>query len=173
MKKILPIFMALALALAACSTSADSNGMPDDLKQKSEEMIQDSSDKDKMKEEPKHHENMESEEGHHHEGEGHHHHHAGVSFDLNKTMAKANQRTEIKVSLEKDGEALSNALVRYEYWMEGGKRKHYYTDKKKTGEQGSYTATVTFPSTGTYHFKVHVYKGDHLHTHKLFNFLVK
>lgn len=180
--------MALALPLAACSASADS-GMDDNAKQNSEEMNQnadqqnnemkkDSMDMEqeksdmKMTEESEHHEDMESEEGHHHhDGEGHHH--ADVSFDLNKTMAKANEDTEVKVYLKKDGKALSNALVRYEYWMDGGKQKHYYTDKRKTGDQGSYTATVTFPSTGTYHFKVHVYKGDHLHTHKVFEFMVE
>ena len=187
MIKLMPVLLACLLSLAACGTSANetNGGMDDNSKQDSEEMEQ-NSDMEKAEKSDQHEDDkvMKSEEeddhngdnakgneeGEHHEGEGHHD--ANLSFDLNKTTAKANEETEVRVSLQKADEILSGADVRYEYWIKG-EEKHVYTEKRKNSEQGEYKATVNFPESGTYQFKIHVYKGEEVHTHKKFEFIVK
>ncbi|MCA0173898.1 FixH family protein [Bacillus sp. RAR_GA_16] len=59
---------------------------------------------------------------------------------------------------------LTEANVRFEYWKEG-EEKHTYTDTEENSE-GMYEGTTEMSDPGTYKLKVHVEKGEELHTHK-------
>ncbi|WP_347551533.1 FixH family protein [Pseudalkalibacillus hwajinpoensis] len=95
--------------------------------------------------------------------DGHHedHHRPELNTMLeNDTQDPAVLMTEV---LE-DGHQLVEADVRFEYWKEG-EEKHTYTDAEEMGE-GMYEAKIEIPEPRTYNMKVHVEKGEQLHSHK-------
>ncbi|WP_283152790.1 FixH family protein [Guptibacillus hwajinpoensis] len=70
----------------------------------------------------------------------------------------------LKTTITEEEELLTEANVRFEYWKEG-EEKHTYTDTEENGE-GMYEGTTEISEPGTYKLKVHVEKGEELHTHK-------
>ncbi|WP_273833797.1 FixH family protein [Guptibacillus sedimenti] len=94
----------------------------------------------------------------HEEGHGHGGH---VSISLkNDVMDPALLVTTVTEA----GESLTEANVRFEYWIEG-EEKHTYTDADENSE-GVYEGISEISEPGTYKLKVHVEKGDELHAHK-------
>lgn len=99
-----------------------------------------------------------SDEGEHEDGHGHGGH---VSISLkNDEMDPAVLMTTVTESEQ----PLTEANVRFEYWKEG-EEKHTYTDTEENSE-GMYEGTTEMSDPGTYKLKVHVEKGEELHTHK-------
>ena len=94
--------------------------------------------------------------------EGHEHGHGGnVSISLkNDEMDPA----VLVTTVTEAEQPLTEANVRFEYWIEG-EEKHTYTDAEENSE-GMYEGTSEISEPGTYMLKVHVEKGEELHTHK-------
>ncbi|WP_166000480.1 FixH family protein [Bacillus sp. Cs-700] len=94
----------------------------------------------------------------HEEGHGHG---ADVAISLeNDEMDPAVLMTTITEAQQ----PLTEANVRFEYWKEG-EEKHTYTDAEENSE-GMYEGNLELSDPGMYKLKVHVEKGDELHTHK-------
>ncbi|SFJ36863.1 FixH family protein [Thermoflavimicrobium dichotomicum] len=102
-------------------------------------------------------------EGHSHQG---HVHDQAINLHVMlPQQAKKGQATSLVGHVQKEGKPLTQARVRFEIWQEG-KEQRQYVDTKEN-QPGEYTASYTFPETGTYHIKLHVEKeSEHLHEHK-------
>lgn len=111
--------------------------------------------------------------GHEH-GDTHQHgssetgeHHHGPSVDMHFQPAdviKANTAAALTVHLVQNNQPLTDAKVRFEYWLAEGD-KHEFVDARET-KAGEYTAnSAIFPASGSYTVKVHVEKGD-IHDHR-------
>lgn len=74
-----------------------------------------------------------------------------------------NQETSFTVHLQKGDQSLAEANVRLEIWK-GDEEQHQYVETKEI-QAGEYKAPCTFTSSGSYHLKIHVKKGD-LHEHQ-------
>ncbi len=72
--------------------------------------------------------------------------------------------TTLMAEIQKGDQLLTEGDVRFEYWKEG-EEKHIYTDAEEKGE-GMYEGMAEISEPGTYSLKVHVEKGEELHTHK-------
>ncbi|MGB8000452.1 MAG: FixH family protein, partial [Anaerobacillus sp.] len=72
--------------------------------------------------------------------------------------------TLLMTEIQKGDQPLTEGDVRFEYWKEG-EEKHIYTDTEEKGE-GMYEGMAEISEPGTYNLKVHVEKGEELHTHK-------
>lgn len=72
--------------------------------------------------------------------------------------------TLLMTEIQKGDQPLTEGDVRFEYWKEG-EEKHIYTDTEEQGE-GMYEGMAEISEPGTYNLKVHVEKGEELHTHK-------
>ncbi|MYL65062.1 hypothetical protein GLW07_17020 [Bacillus hwajinpoensis] len=92
--------------------------------------------------------------------EGHEHGHGGhVSISLKNDEVDP---TGLVTTITEAEEPLTEANVRFEYWIEGEK-KHTYTDADENSE-GVYEGISEISEPGTYTLKVHVEKGEELHT---------
>ncbi|MCA0993727.1 FixH family protein [Guptibacillus hwajinpoensis] len=90
------------------------------------------------------------------------HEHGGhVSISLKKDVMDSRV---LVTTVTEAGEPLTEANVRFEYWLEG-EEKHTYTDADENSE-GVYEGISEFSEPGAYKLKVHVEKGDELHAHK-------
>lgn len=88
----------------------------------------------------------------------------GVSIHLMEPdTIVAGKHAEWTVHLEQDGNPLTEARVRFEYWKTD-EEKHEFV-KTTEGEAGEYTAELHFAKSGEYQLTVHVEKGE-LHEHK-------
>ncbi|WLR58915.1 FixH family protein [Guptibacillus hwajinpoensis] len=167
MKRIsLTIGLTCLLALGACS------GTGDEATNSSEEVSQSSMNSEETGSMSKNEEAESSEEEQMEESslkimiteektEEHESHGAHVSISLeNDEMNPVVLMTKIA----EEEELLTEANVRFEYWKEG-EEKHTYTDTEENGE-GMYEGTTEISEPGTYKLKVHVEKGEELHTHK-------
>jgi len=95
-----------------------------------------------------------------------HHHGTGVEFHFHPDgHAVANKPVRWSVQLRSGNQALDKAHVQFEYWKQG-EAHHQFIDVVED-PAGTYTATVTLASSGTYVVKVHVEKGS-IHDHKEF-----
>ena len=83
---------------------------------------------------------------------------------------RASQPTVLKVRLEKGGEALTQAAVRFEYWQEGD-AKHQFVQTQES-QPGLYEANISFPSPATYSVKVHV-EAPGIHDHQTHTLTVR
>lgn len=93
------------------------------------------------------------------EDEGHH------ASDVHIMLEKDSDNPKVLTAKVKNGDsAIEGASVRFEYWKEG-EEKHIYTDAEEVGT-GEYQAKTEIMDAGTYNMKVHVEKGEDLHTHK-------
>lgn len=94
------------------------------------------------------------------------HDHSSLTVELSTANAvdgiKANTETTIIVHIsESDHTPFLDATVQLELWQDGDE-KHQYVNAIEV--DGSYQATVTFSTVGTYNVQVHIRKGD-LHDH--------
>lgn len=110
-----------------------------------------------------HHEQHE----HHSQHEQHHGHHEygeGLSIHLMKPdILKAGEAALWMVHLaEEDGQPLTEAKVRFDYWQDG--QAHTLVDASET-VAGEYTAEFSFSETGEFRVVVHIEKDD-LHEHQ-------
>jgi hypothetical protein len=104
-------------------------------------------------------------ESHAGEEDGHDHGDNEVSIHLNKPESvTAGAETELTADLEKGGEPLTKADVRFEVWLDGSE-KHDWVETE-AAQEGSYTGTFTFSQSGLYHITVHVENDEGLHEHK-------
>lgn len=108
------------------------------------------------------------------EGEDDHDHahgQEGVTFHVMvPDTVEAGKEDEFTVHLQKDGEPLTEANVRFEYWKID-EDKHQFVDTNETAD-GEYKAALTGESAGEYQLVVHVEKGE-LHEHKEVSFEVQ
>ncbi|MDO6654713.1 FixH family protein [Anaerobacillus sp. 1_MG-2023] len=93
-----------------------------------------------------------------HEGHGAH-----VSISLKNNEINPGV---LMTTITEEEELLTEANVRFEYWKEG-EEKHTYTETEENGE-GMYKGRSEISDLGTYKLKVHVEKGEELHTHKAY-----
>lgn len=114
----------------------------------------------------------EAEENHQHEaGDDHHaaeethHHDSPLHIDFQALNSiKANENTTLSVQIANEAEPLTEARVRFEIWQENSQAHDYVDATEETA--GSYTATHTFVTAGTYHITIHVEKDQgHIHDH--------
>ncbi|WP_270180926.1 FixH family protein [Alkalihalobacillus sp. CinArs1] len=96
------------------------------------------------------------------------HHDSGLMIMLEQGSENPATLTAL---VQKEDDAVEGASVRFEYWKEG-EEKHIYTDAEEI-ESGEYQAETEIMDEGTYNMKVHVEKGDNLHTHKPYTLEVK
>ncbi|WP_377890684.1 FixH family protein [Alkalihalobacillus sp. R86527] len=98
--------------------------------------------------------------------EGHH------DSELMIMLEKASDHpTELTAMVQMEDSTVEGASVRFEYWKEG-EEKHIYTDAVEM-KAGEYQAKTEIMDEGTYTMKVHVEKGEDLHTHKPYTLEVK
>lgn len=95
-----------------------------------------------------------------------HHHHTdgeGLSIHLMKPdILKVGEQAQWIVHLaEEDGQPLTEALVRFDYWQDG--QAHTLIEAIET-VAGEYTAQFAFPKAGEFRVLVHIEK-DELHEH--------
>ena len=98
------------------------------------------------------------------EKEEHAHHADAVSFHLMKpdTM-KVNEEVSLVAHLQKEGEPLSGAFVRFEISKAGEKNAQWIeTEETKDGE---YKGTTTFEEPGKYTVTIHAENDQGLHEH--------
>ncbi|MGE6204462.1 FixH family protein [Guptibacillus hwajinpoensis] len=158
MKRLsLTIGLTCLLALGACS------GTGDDATNSSEEMSHSSMNSEETGSMSKNEEAESSfkvmiseEKADEHEGHGAH-----VSISLENDEMNPGV---LKTTITEEEELLTEANVRFEYWKEG-EEKHTYTETEEKGE-GMYEGTSEISEPGMYKLKVHVEKGEELHTHK-------
>jgi len=98
---------------------------------------------------------------HQHQEVEHHHGGAMIHF-MTSQPPVANQPVELTAHVQHDDQPLTEAQVRFEYWI-GNEEKHHFIDATEKSP-GVYVASSTFSSTGEYQVKTHVEKGD-IHDH--------
>lgn len=96
------------------------------------------------------------------------HHGSEVSTMLEKSTENP---TELIAMVKIEDAPIEGARVRFEYWKVG-EEKHRYTDAEEVNA-GEYQAKTEMTDEGTYNMKVHVEKGEDLHTHKPYTLEVK
>ncbi|MGG1686591.1 FixH family protein [Pseudalkalibacillus sp. NRS-1564] len=173
MKRLsLTIGITCLLALGACSGAGDEAGGGNDATNSSEEASQSSMNSEEAGSMSKNEETKSSEEEQMDESS------FKVMISEEKTDEHEGHGAHVSISLENDEmnpgvlmttiteeeELLTEANVRFEYWKEG-EEKHTYTETEENGE-GMYEGTSEISDPGTYKLKVHVEKGEELHTHK-------
>ncbi|MCA0988464.1 FixH family protein [Guptibacillus algicola] len=89
------------------------------------------------------------------------HHGSEVSIKLEGSTENP---TELTAIIQMENAAIEGASVRFEYWKEE-EEKHVYTDAEEVNP-GEYQGKTEIMEEGTYNMKVHVEKGEDLHTHK-------
>lgn len=96
--------------------------------------------------------------------EAHAHHGDAVSFHLKKPEAmKANEEVSLTAHLQKDGEPLSGAFVRFEITKTGNKNAQWIeTEESKDGE---YEGKAAFEEAGKYTVTIHAENDKGLHEH--------
>jgi hypothetical protein len=115
-------------------------------------------------EEESDHEATDQEEGHEHD---HSHDAAADGFSMHFAMPtglEVAQDVKLVTHLQMDEEAMEEASVRYELWLDGAE-KHSWVDAEESNP-GEYIATHQFDGKGTYHVVVHVENEDGLHEHE-------
>ena len=94
-----------------------------------------------------------------HEEEHGHGGHVGISLQNDEV-----DPTVLITTVTESEQPLTEANVRFEYWKEE-EEKHTYSDAEENSE-GMYEGATEISDPGTYKLKVHVEKGEELHTHK-------
>ncbi|ETI66423.1 FixH family protein [Neobacillus vireti] len=82
---------------------------------------------------------------------------------MSDDSVKVKDKTILTAHLQKENLPLIDAEVRFEIWKGEGE-KHEFIDAVES-KDGEYKAETAFESTGKYHVKIHVKKGE-LHTHQ-------
>ncbi|MDP4549505.1 FixH family protein [Alkalihalobacillus macyae] len=178
------IGLVFLLALAACSGVAENSSSNKQMaNEASNEQVSDSknsteagdamesSDEEGEKEDKMSEPALEiaiTEESPDEEGDHGDHHAADLDILLD---ADEMDPTLLTTSVKEEMQALTEANVRFEYWKEGDDQ-HTYTDAEENDE-GMYDGKVEISEPGTYMLKVHVEKGEDLHTHQAFVLDVK
>ncbi|WP_134686962.1 FixH family protein [Brevibacillus migulae] len=99
-------------------------------------------------------------------GQSESHHHSdslAIAFTPNDHI-KANQETTLSAVLTNESQPLTGAAVKFEYWL-ANEEKHEFIDASET-KPGEYAAALTIAKSGDYTVKVHVEKGQEIHTHQ-------
>lgn len=111
-----------------------------------------------------HHHGQHDQHGHHEHHEQHHHASDGLSIHLMKPdILKAGETALWMVHLaEEDGQPLTEARVRFDYWQDG--QAHTLVDATET-VAGEYTSEFSFSEIGEFRVVVHIEKDD-LHEHQ-------
>ncbi|WP_169525212.1 FixH family protein [Pseudalkalibacillus hwajinpoensis] len=177
MKKVsLMIGIVFLLALAACSDTAENSSSNDTMVNETsgEQMNNNAKNSteagDAMESNAEDEETSEptldiaiTEDSSDDEGDHGDHHGAelGIMLEADETSS-----TLLTTTITEGEQSLTEANVRFEYWGEG-EEQHTYTDAEEKGE-GMYEGKVEISEPGTYMLKVHVEKGEELHTHKPF-----
>lgn len=110
--------------------------------------------------------------------EGHDDHGHGFDtegFDIHFTEPEdvtVDEEMELEVSLTIDEEALEDAKVRYEIWIEDHEDNTDWVDADED-DTGIYVADYTFEENGTYHIQIHVEDDEDLHEHMEYEVNVK
>ena len=175
------IGLVFLLALAACSGTGENSSSNEKMAiEASEEKVNDSKNSteagDVMESSDEEEDEMSepaweiviTEESSDDEGDHGDHHAADLDIMLD---ADEMDPTLLKTSVIEEMQGLPEANVRFEYWKEG-EEQHTYTDAEENGE-GMYDGKVEISEPVTYMLKVHVEKGEDLHTHRAFVLDVK
>ncbi|MBN8209068.1 FixH family protein [Bacillus sp. NTK071] len=175
MKKVsLVIGIVFLLALAACSGTADNSLSNDTMANETSEEQMNNNDNNSTEAGEAMESNDEVEEmsgptldivitENSSDDEGDHGDHHGSELGI---MLKADEMdsTLLTTTVTEGKQSLTEANVRFEYWEEG-EEQHTYTDAEEKGE-GMYEGKIEISEPRTYMLKVHVEKGEELHTHK-------
>lgn len=114
----------------------------------------------------------------HHHGDHDHDHEHGFhteGFDMQMTELEGvsvEEEIELEVNITLDEDALEDARVRYEVWLEDDKDSTDWVDASENNA-GIYTADYAFAEVGTYHIQIHVEDNEDLHEHLEYEVNVK
>jgi hypothetical protein len=106
----------------------------------------------------------------HDHGEENHEHgeeHQPVTISLEQPdELKVNEDAQFKVQVENEEQPLEEAEVRFEI-IQDEVEKHEWIDLSSTENAGEYSVQHSFKKEGMYHIKIHVTKGEDIHSHTM------